>query len=157
MLRALATRQGRAFHAVQDDQRLGIQIRQIEIELLGPVGGIERRGGGAAGDGNKRGRHFGTVGQHYGNPIVAPYAHAIQRANAAFGEIAQALTGQGPAVGRADRRSRIAARRQSAPQSCWCGKYLTSPASQQYYRIAVQYYSMLAIRLAGNAVRPISS
>ena len=89
----LGNAQGRAFHAVKDDERLGIQIRQIKLELFGPVGGIERRGGRAAGNRNKRGRHFGTVRQHYANPIVTPYAHTIQRANALFGEIAQALTG----------------------------------------------------------------
>ena len=71
-----ATAQGRALHAFQDHQRLGIEIGQIEVEFLGAIGGIERRGGGAAGDGDEGGRHFRPIGQHDGDTVVAADAHA---------------------------------------------------------------------------------
>ena len=62
--------------AVGHDQRLGAQVGQVEVELLGPVGRVQGRRGGAAGDGDERRRHLRPVRQHDRHPIAAADARA---------------------------------------------------------------------------------
>ena len=61
------------------DQRLGVQVGQVEVELVVAVGRVERRGGGAGGDGDEGRRHLRPVRQHDGDPVVAADADAVQR------------------------------------------------------------------------------
>ena len=55
------------------------EVGQVELELLGAVGGIERRRRAARGRREKAHRHLRTVGQHDGDAIVAASAQAAQR------------------------------------------------------------------------------
>ncbi len=99
------------FHALLNHQRLGVEIRKIEIEFFRTIGGIERCGGGAASDGDKRRRHLRSVGQHNGHPVAPAYPHAVQGGNGALRQIAQTLMSQSRSLRRADGRGGIAARR----------------------------------------------
>ena len=110
ILRAAATAHGRAFHALQDHQRLGIEIGKIEIEFLGAIGGIERRGGGAAGNGDEGRRHFRPVGQHHGDAVAAPDAHGVEACDRALRQFAQVLVRQRGPLRRADGRRLVTAR-----------------------------------------------
>src|SRR5580765_3050568 len=42
--------------ALRDNQQLRVEIREIKLELLGPIAGIERRGGRRRADAEERGR-----------------------------------------------------------------------------------------------------
>jgi len=72
---------GGRLRAALDDQDLGIEVVQIELELLATVGRIERSGRRAGGDGDEAGGHLGPVGQHDGHAVVAAYAQRIQAGN----------------------------------------------------------------------------
>ena len=69
---------GRTAAATRDDQRLGLQVAQVELELLGAVGRIERRARDAAGAGHEAGRHLGAVVEHDRDPVVAPDAEGVE-------------------------------------------------------------------------------
>ena len=69
----------RALVAVGQDQGGRLQVGEVELELLGLVGRVERRGGAAGGDGDEAGRHLRPVRQHDRDPVAAPDADAVQR------------------------------------------------------------------------------
>ena len=50
---------------------LAAKIGQVELELVGAVGGIERRRGRAGGDAEEGGRHFRAVRQHDRDAVAA--------------------------------------------------------------------------------------
>ena len=77
-----------------DDQRLCLEILEVELELVLLIGGIERRRGHGGGDGEKRRRHLGSVRQDDCDPIAAADSELIQRTNRAIDERAQARVGQ---------------------------------------------------------------
>ena len=64
---------------VFDDQRLGVQVRQVELELVGAVGRVQRGRRHTAGGADEAGRHLGAVGQHEGDAVIAADAQAVQR------------------------------------------------------------------------------
>ena len=74
-----------------------LEVAQVELELLGAIGGVERRGGGARADADEGRRHLRPVGQHDRDPIVPPDAEAVQRLDRAA---ARATGGRGSGAGR---------------------------------------------------------
>ena len=62
----------------RQQQCLGVEVGQVEPELVGPVRGIERRADGTAHHGHRGARHFGTVGQDHGDPVPRADASAAQ-------------------------------------------------------------------------------
>ncbi len=96
-------RDRRRFHALLHDQRAGVEVRQVEFELLGAIARIERGGGGAGGDGEKGGSHFGSVGQHDGDPVVAADPDLVEGLQG-FGDLAaQGPEGERRRAGSAER------------------------------------------------------
>ena len=64
--------------ALFDDQRSGVQVRQVKLELIGAVGRVQRRAGDAAGAGHEAGGHFGPIGQDDGHPVIAADAKCVE-------------------------------------------------------------------------------
>ena len=64
--------------ALFDDERAGVQVRQVKLELVGAVGRVQRRAGDAAGAGHEAGGHLGAIGQHDGHPVIATDAKCIE-------------------------------------------------------------------------------
>ena len=62
-----------------DDQRLRLEILEIELELVLPIGGIERRRGRRGGHAQKRRRHLGSVRQNDRDPIAKADPEIVQR------------------------------------------------------------------------------
>ena len=92
----------RALVARGHDQRLGPQIREIEVQLLGPVGRVQGGGGGTAGDGDEGRGHLRPVRQHDRHPVAAADAHRIERGHGRIRELAQGTEGQGRPLGGQD-------------------------------------------------------
>ena len=61
-----------------DHQRLGIQVRKVELEFRGAVVWIQRSGHGATGNGKKPHRHLRAVGKDYRYFVVAVDAKSVQ-------------------------------------------------------------------------------
>ncbi len=61
-----------------DDQGLGLQVGQIELELLGPIAGIERRRGDGRGHRDEGYSHLRPVRQHDGHPVARRQADGLQ-------------------------------------------------------------------------------
>ncbi len=98
--------------ALLDDERAGVQIRQVELELVSAIGRVERRAGHAAGAGHEAGRHLGAVGQHDGHALVATDAQTVQAFQRGVDQAAQCAVAQGLARRRRDGGCRIGARGQ---------------------------------------------
>src|SRR5215472_5420542 len=64
----------RAIHASENQKGLGVEIREIEIKLAGPVARIEGRGGRVASDRQEGARHLRTIGKNDCNSIALPNA-----------------------------------------------------------------------------------
>ena len=84
----------RRLAALFDNQGLGRDIPHVEGEFILAIGGVERRRGRAAGDGDEGGRHLRAVGQDDGDPVVAAQAEPVEGAHRAPGEGAQVAIGQ---------------------------------------------------------------
>ena len=69
----------RRFGPRGDQQRLGLQIAEIELELGGAIGGIEGRGGAGGTAGDEGSRRLGPVGQDHGQAVAPPDAFAVER------------------------------------------------------------------------------
>ena len=69
----------RRFGPRGDQQRLGLQIAEIELELGGAIGGIEGRGGAGGTAGDEGGRRLGSVGQDHGQAVAPSHALAVER------------------------------------------------------------------------------
>ena len=76
-------------HTLLHDQRLGLQIGQIEVEFIRAIGGVERRGGGARANRDEGSRHFRTIRQHNRHAVIAANANAIQPCDGGGSEVAQ--------------------------------------------------------------------
>ena len=108
-----------------DQDRLGADIGEVELQLLGPIGRVERRGGGAGGDRDEGRGHLRPVRQDDGDAVVAAEAEAVERRGGGAHLRAQAAMGERGAPGRADGRRVVAAGgdpfddglRQRAPRS----------------------------------------
>ena len=83
---------------------LALQVVEVELELVGAVGRVERRGGGAAGDGDEGRRHLRPVRQHDRDPVAAADAERVQASHRLARERAQAAEGERGPLRRADRR-----------------------------------------------------
>ena len=105
----LGHRDGRRRAAALDDQRLGVQVRQVELELVGAVGRVERRAGHAAGAGDEAGRHLGAVVEHDRDAVVAADAQAIEPLDGGADQAAQCAVRQRRPARRRNRRSGIGA------------------------------------------------
>lgn len=89
--------------ALLDDQRLGTQVGQVELELLGTVGRVQRRTGHASGAGQETARHHRPVRQHDGDPVVAADAVRVQRRQRGLDLAPQRAMAQRGAIRRAQR------------------------------------------------------
>ena len=89
--------------AGRHDQRLGLQVREVALELVGPVGGIERRRDGRGRERDEGRRHLGTVRQDEADRVAAADAAAVQRRDGPVDLAAQAAIGQRRPVDRSDR------------------------------------------------------
>ena len=94
---------GRRFAAGLNEQRLGVEILQIEAKLLAAIARVERRRRRAGADGDERRCHFRPVRQDDRDPIVAADAKRIQRGDGIGDERAQAGKSQRIALGRSER------------------------------------------------------
>ena len=82
--------------------RRGLQVLQIELELVGLVGRVERGRAAGGGDGQEGGRHIRTIRQHDRHPIAAADAGRGECRADAFGQRAQAGAAQPGAARCAD-------------------------------------------------------
>jgi hypothetical protein len=80
--------------AVRHDHRLGIQVTEVELELVRAVGRVQRRSRAGTGYGNKSAGHLRAVGQDDGNPVAAANAEAIQGVGSTRDELVQATITQ---------------------------------------------------------------
>ena len=69
----------RRLAALLHDQGFRSQVRKIEFEFLGPVGGIERCSRRPRGDRDEGRRHLGTIRQDDGDTVITAHAQAIER------------------------------------------------------------------------------
>ena len=76
------------------NQRLRLEIFEVELELVLPISGIERRRGRRGGHAEKRRRHFGSVRQHDGDPIAAANSEFVERALRAIDKRTQTRVAQ---------------------------------------------------------------
>ncbi len=90
--------------AALDDQRLGVEIAEIEIELVGAIGGVERRGRRPACHRDEGGRHLRPVRHHHRDRVALIDAERAQRAAGLLHQAQQLGPRHGLAVRRADRR-----------------------------------------------------
>jgi len=70
---------------------LGLQVGQIEFEFVGPIGGIQGRGGGAGGNTQECRRHFRAIVEHDRNAVVSADTMGIERGERIGRELAQGL------------------------------------------------------------------
>ncbi len=77
-----------------DNQRLGFQIEQIELELVGTIRHVQRCRRAAAGDRNKRGGHLGTIGQHDPDPVPPAHAKPVEGVHGLLHKTIQSLVSQ---------------------------------------------------------------
>ena len=71
---------GRRIEPFLDQQQPCLDIREIEIEFLAAIGGIERCRDRAGGDPQEGHRHFRPVGQHHGDAIGLTHTKRVERA-----------------------------------------------------------------------------
>ena len=88
--------------ADRHDQRLGLEVGQVEVELVVPVGRIERRSRGR-GDGEEGGRHLRPVRQHDRHPVAAADAERIQLFCGGVDQTPQAAKAERRPIGCQDR------------------------------------------------------
>ena len=112
--------QRRRFAAHFDDQRLGVEIAEVELELILPIGGVERRRGRGGGDGKKRGRHLRSVGEDDGDAVAAADAKLVQLGDGAIDERAQGRVGQRRRVMAGDGDRLVLPRRDEVSQCSVC-------------------------------------
>ena len=77
-----------------DDQRLGFEILEVELELVLLISGIERRRRRGGGHAQKRRRHLGSVRQYDRDPIAAADSEIVQRPDGAIDQRTQARIAQ---------------------------------------------------------------
>ena len=75
----------RLLDALLDEQGAGLQVGQVELELLVLVGRVQRRRGRATGDRNEARRHLRPVRQHDGDPVAAGHAMSLHGLRQAAG------------------------------------------------------------------------
>ena len=85
--------------AAHDQDRLGAEVGEVEVELVGAVGGVERRGGRAAGDRDEGRRHLRPVGQHDRHAVAAVRRQARPAAPRCRPSAVAARRGRAAAVG----------------------------------------------------------
>jgi hypothetical protein len=93
--------------AALDDQSLGVEIAEIEIELVGAIGGVERRGRSPACDRNESRRHLGPVRHDDGDRVALLNTQRPQCATGAFDQARQFATAHCLAVGGANGGGRV--------------------------------------------------
>ena len=80
--------------AALDDQGLGLEVGEIEFELVGAVGRIERCRGRAGRDRHERGGHLGSVRQHQRHTVIAPDPEPVKTRHGALDVFTQAAVSQ---------------------------------------------------------------
>ena len=60
----------RAGLGLADQDRLGADVGEVEVELVGAIGRVERRGGRGRGDRDEGRRHLRPVGEHDGDAVA---------------------------------------------------------------------------------------
>ena len=88
--------------ALSDEQRRRAQVRQVEVELVGLVRGVQGRDGTPRGQADEGARHRRTVRQHHGDPVLRAYAGPADHPAHAPGQIGERGIGQRCAVRRPD-------------------------------------------------------
>ena len=81
-------------HTCLHHQGLGLQIPEIEVEFIGPVGGVQRRRGRAGADGQEGASHVRPVGQYDRHPVLAADPAGIECTHRALGELAEGAVAQ---------------------------------------------------------------
>jgi hypothetical protein len=93
---------GRRLAALRHDQGFGVQIAQVELELISPVGHVERSACARAGHGHEGGGHFRAIGQDQADAVPAANTQPVQRLNGAAHEGIQCAVAQGLGRGGGD-------------------------------------------------------
>jgi len=101
-----------------DDQQLGVQVHQVELEFVGPVSRVQGCGGRTSGDAHERGGHRGTVIEHDRDAVVTTDPLRIERAQRIARELAQRLVRERRATRRAQGCRAGRARFQKLEHSC---------------------------------------
>ena len=91
-----------------DEDRFDADVGQVEIEFIGAVGWIERRGRGRRGDRNERRRHLRPIRQHDCDAIPTADAARVQLPGGLPDQTAKAAMGERGPVRRRDRRRVVA-------------------------------------------------
>ena len=89
--------------ALQDQDGFGLEVREVEVELLSPIAGVERSGGRGGGHGEEGGRHLGSVGQHNPDRVSTPDAQRVERIDTLGDQRIQSGKGEVRPLRRADR------------------------------------------------------
>ncbi|MGY3328057.1 hypothetical protein ACVILI_001074 [Mesorhizobium sp. USDA 4775] len=97
-------RHGRAGLGLRDKDRLGTDIGQVKIQLVGAIGGIERRRRGCRRHSDKGGGHLRPVRQHDRHPVAPADAERVQPLGRGCDQAAQPAMAERRLVGRQDRR-----------------------------------------------------
>ena len=105
-----------------DQDRLGADVGQIEIELVGPIGRVERRGRSGCRDRDECRRHLRPVRQHDGDAIAAADAARIQlrrplQRSAGAGRHGSARSRSGAAIAGASSEPRQSVQRSTSLQT----------------------------------------
>ncbi len=93
---------GRRGHTGGDDQRFGVEVRQVEVELGEPVRRIQRGARGTRRHAEERDRHLGTVRQHDCDRIGLPDPERAERRHRFLDLLHQPRIREGAATRRAD-------------------------------------------------------
>ena len=110
----------RGFAADLDNQRLGVEIAEVEFEFVLAIGGIERRRGRPGRDAKKRGRHLGPIRQDDGDAVATADAKLVQLGDGAVDERAQTCVGHGRRIVAGDRDRVVSPRCDEASQFGCC-------------------------------------
>ena len=102
----------RRIDACLHDHGLRFEVGQVELELVGAVAGIERRGGGGVGDAQERSGHLGAVGQDDRDAVLASEPEAVELLAGLGNLSAEAVEAELRASGRAERGGAAIQRRE---------------------------------------------
>ena len=120
----LCDRAGGRVDATLDEQGLRLQVVQVELELVGAVRRIERRGRGSCGDGDKRRCHVRAVAEDDRHAVVPADAERVEPIDRAPGERAKPGVGQRRLIER-----------------CYCGGFVTPTIDERDDRLKLAHRS----------------